>query len=113
MLHSDFYSQILIIKTKEQEELRTALRLHGDSFVWEEKERPIIAINTNIGPIDVAICAAKINKKHNILQLQGINHEHCFIENLDIGDVFAGHLAYVIDKIPAVGIINDVSLNKR
>lgn len=109
MTHSNFYSQIQAIKLVERQELYEAVRLHGGSYTWDKECRPIIAVNIDSGPIDVMICAVEIERESDTLKLHGIDNEWGEIVKFDISEVFAGHLAYVIDRIPAVKGTEDVS----
>lgn len=112
MTHSDFYAQVQAIKSRERQELYRAVRLHGGSYVWDKEERPVIAVNADTGPLDALICAVDIHEESGGIKLYGIDNEYGGIIDFDISEVFAGHLAYVIDRIPAVKGISDVSSDK-
>lgn len=76
MTHSDFYAQVQAIKLVERQELYRAIRLHGGSYIWDKEERPVIAVNADIGPLDVLICAVDIQEESGRMKLYGIDNEY-------------------------------------
>lgn len=118
MKHTDFYNQIEAIKRKEQRELIEALKAHGGSYSWYnediqefESEYPCVAVNLNginPNPMDVDIRSISINK-YDDLCFKGEDKEWGNEVRFFADDVFAGHIAYIIDMIPETDTVNDVT----
>lgn len=120
MKHSDFRSLINEIKQKEYNELYKAIEAHGGSYSWwneidecfiEEVEHPIIAVNVNSmfpNPIDVEIRRVFIER--GCLVIVGEDKEYGDLVHFLPGDVFAGHLSYVIDLIEQTETVDDVTI---
>lgn len=119
MKHTDFYARVQEIKRKEQQELCRALEAHGGSYSWwnteeecfkEDEEHPIIAVNVNgifPNPTDIEIRAVSVD--NGFLSFVGEDKENGDLVDFQAWDVFAGHLGYVIDLIPNVNGIDDVT----
>lgn len=115
MKHTDFYSLIREFKRREQQELKRALEAHGGSFSWYDtvKNRiidnpPVVPINSEDGPMDVAIRSAAII--NNRLCIYGENHADGEVVYFEPYDVFAGYMEYIIEKIPATKDVSDVTI---
>ena len=122
MKHTDFYNKVEEIKRQEQRELIEALKAHGGSYSWYnediqefESEYPCVAVNLNAinpNPTDVDIRSISINK-HDDLCFKGEDKEWGNEVRFCADDVFAGHIAYIIDLIPETDAVNDVTLKKE
>ena len=121
MKHTDFRSLVHDIKRKEQQELCRALEAHGGSYSWwntekegfVEDEHPIIAVNVNSmfpNPTDVEIRSVSVN--NGFLTFVGEDKESGELVDFQAGDVFAGHLGFIIDLIPDADEINDVTMQQ-
>jgi hypothetical protein len=111
MKHSDFGSLVEEVKEKEYQELYKAIEVHGGSCKWDEdEEHPIIAANPKScsSPIDIEVIEVSI--RDGMLVLFGYEKGECWYEmEFEANDVFAGHLSHIIDYIPAVEDVKDVS----
>lgn len=119
MKHTDFYALVRDIKRKEQQELCRALEAHGGSYSWwnaekecfkEDEEYPIIAVNVNgifPNPTDVEIRSVSVDR--GFLTFVGEDKENGDLVDFQAWDVFAGHLGYIIDLIPDVDGVDDVT----
>lgn len=118
MKHTDFRSLVHDIKRKEQQELCRALEAHGGSYSWwnaeeegfVEDEHPIIAVNVNSmfpNPTDIEIRSVSVDNGHLIFV--GEDKESGELVDFQAGDVFAGHLGYIIDLIPDSEWVDDVT----
>lgn len=117
MKHTDFYTLTKKIKKREFDELYAALQAHGGFYEWptdEEVERPIIAVNSEeFGdhPCDVEITCANISGYDIRLtgfEVDGYSEEIQFSCN----DVETGHLSYIIDYIPEINEIANVTIDQ-
>ena len=98
------YESVQEVKKREQEELRQALRLYGekveDGYEWHfEGECPIIAAYCWDEPCDVVILAARIYKEGYITLISDEKNDRGNKHEIDVDEVFAGHLEYVTDAI--------------
>lgn len=115
MKHTNFQAKVNEVKHLEFKELKKALEAHGGSYEWNLKDYdsyPTIAINVNKSypaPQDVRISKATI--VNGDIKLSGVDMEDDSPVNFDTNDVFAGHLSYITDEIPATNEISDVSLS--
>ena len=111
MKHTNFYELVENIKQQEYNELMTAVKAHGGSYKWDDDdERPIIAVNANScfpNPNDIEVCAISI--VDGILKIDGVDKSEGYPIEFQTKDVFAGHLSYIIDYLPAIGRMDDVS----
>lgn len=116
MNHTDFFTLTRAIKAQEYKELYAAIELHGSSYEWKQEngECPIIAVNIDSiqpSPADVIICTAAI--KNGRLQLRGVEKEYGNEVSFEPDDAFAGHLSSIIDHLPPVNGVNDVTPRNR
>lgn len=110
MKHTDFYSLIKKIKEQERQELINAVIAHGGSYKWEDEgEKPIIAANVKYweNPMDVYITHVCIIDGN--LRIYGEEKESGVPVEVDPCDVFAGHISCIIDMIPELESIKDIS----
>ena len=115
MNHTDFYARIRAIKEMEYRELYAAIELHGASYEWNSNdgECPVIAVNTGSvqpAPADVLICRVTIENGN--LRLYGVENEYGNEVNFQPDEAFAGHLSYIIDCLPPVNGVDDVTTVK-
>jgi len=117
MKHSDIYEMCRKVRRQEQAELKKALKAHGGSFSWLDKnvdrydvdyDVPVIAVNLDSGPMDVVVLGAWLNEYDSInLSVKG--SEYGDDVDINVNDVIPGHLCYLIDCMPATAAVNDVS----
>lgn len=113
MIHTYFYDIISSIKKQEYNELYRAVEAHGGSYKWDWKSDDIPTIAVNItkdcypNPTDVDILSVSI--VDGMLKLEGVEKEWRYEVDFEPTDVFAGHLSYIIDCIPAIDSISDVT----
>ena len=122
MKHTDFYCKVKEIKRQEQRELKEALKAHGGSYSWYnediqefEREYPCVAVNLNginPNPMDVDIRSISIDK-HDDLCFKGEDKEWGNEVRFSADDIFAGHIAYIIELIPETDAVNDVTSKKE
>ena len=98
------YESVQEVKKREQEELRQVLRLYGekvdDGYEWHfEGECPIIAAYCWDEPCDVVILAARVDKEGYITLIGDEKNDRGNEHEIDVDEVFAGHLEYVTDAI--------------
>lgn len=114
MKHSDYQAKVNELKALEYEELRRAIEAHGGSYEWDSKSGgsyPIIAINSNKSepePQDIEI--TKVAIVEGCLKISGVDNKYGEPVKFDAGDVFAGHLSFIIDYLPATDEVSDVSI---
>lgn len=123
MKHTDWYEQIQTIKRQEQQELIAALRAHGGSYSWYNEETkefadeyPCIAVNvdgTFPNPTDVNIRSVSIDQREHLLFVGEDKEDSWYLVDFEADDVFAGHLSYIIDLIPATDSVNDVTTREE
>ena len=92
------------VKHREQEELATALRLHGDmvddGYEWHfEEEKPIVAGYIFDDPRDIIIDAARVDADGNLLLLGRDKEELETQHEIVVSDIFGGHLEYITECI--------------
>ena len=92
-----------------------AIELHGASYEWNSNdgECPVIAVNTGsvqLAPADVLICRVTIENGN--LRLYGVENEYGNEVNFRPDEAFAGHLSYIIDCLPPVNGVDDVTTLK-
>lgn len=113
MKHSDYQAKVNELKALEHEELKRAIEAHGDSYEWDSENGgsyPIIAINSNKSepePQDIEI--TKVAIIDGRLKISGVDNKYGGPVKFDADDIFAGHLSFIIDYIPATDEVSDVS----
>lgn len=111
MKHTDFFARTRAIKAEEYKELYAAVRLYGDSYEWKsEEEHPIIAVNMDgilPSPADVEIY--KVSILNGRLRLYGVEKEYGNEVDFQPDEAFAGHLSSIIDYLPPVNGVDDVT----
>lgn len=98
------YDSVQELKHREQEELATALRLHGDmvddGYEWHfEEEKPIVAGYIFDDPRDIIIDAARVDADGNLLLLGRDKEELETQHEIVVSDIFGGHLEYITECI--------------
>jgi hypothetical protein len=115
MKHTDFYTLRERIKTLEIEELRQAVIAHGGTYEWDENtDRPIVAMNPDNcapGPMDVEI--TKVCIIGNELVIEAVDKSMGSLEDCTLDDIFDGQISYIIDLIPEINGIDDVTIQKE
>lgn len=114
MKHSDYQAKVNELKALEHEELKRAIEAHGGSYEWDSENGgsyPIIAINSNKSepePQDIEI--TKVSIVDGQLKISGVDNKYGEPIKFDTDDIFAGHLSFIIDYIPATNEVSDVSI---
>ena len=112
MKHTDFYSLVEKIKQQEYDELMAAVKAHGGCYKWDDdSEKPIIAVNVDSccpNPTDIEVCSVSTDGG---LKIDGVDKTEGYPVEFQAGDVFAGHLSYIIDYLPEINSVGDVSIN--
>lgn len=116
MKHTDFYDKLQAIQKREIAELKEAVKAHGGSFSWEDDdlEAPIVAINPdNISPkpMDVEVFLVSLN--NDKLRICGTDNENGYEIEFSPEEVFPGHLSNIIDYIPEINGISDVTAKQE
>ena len=98
------YESVQEIKHREQEELKEALRLHGDKvddgYEWHfEGECPIVAAYDYDEPCDVVIIAVRVNKDGKLTIIGDEKNDRGNEHEIEIEEIFAGHLEFVTSEI--------------
>ena len=115
MKHSNFYELVQKCKARELKELKAALKAWGGTFNFQEQEgygQPIIAVNMNgfdPEPCDVYVESLELDEQDHITihcSMKQWGHE----VDIDVDDIFAGELEYIIDCIPETDTVKDVSI---
>lgn len=111
MEHTDFYCLVKRIKQMEYKEVFEAIQAHGGFYEWDvnSDSYPIIAVNIDSicpNPMDVVITKAYV--KNNILCLEGEDKEYGNPVQFSCDEVFAGHLSYILDYLPATSTVDSV-----
>lgn len=104
MKKKSIYEMVQDVKHIEQEELINALKLHGDNVdngfeIHFEHDNPIIAVSGEDNPYDAVIMAVRVDKDDNITLLGDDKECRGYEHDIDVDDVFAGHLEFVTDVI--------------
>lgn len=122
MKHTDFYNKLEEIKRQEQRELIEALKAHGGSYSWCNEESgmledtyPCIAVNLNAtdpNPTDIVVRSVYLNHV-DYLCFEG--EDNCCGDIIEFcaDDIFAGHIAYIIELIQETDAVNDVTSKKE
>ena len=102
MKKKSIYDRVQEIKADERKMLADALRKHGGSYTFpsDSSWQPIIAANLDCGPMDVRIEKAWLDEG-GYIRFKAIDNEYGGDVDLDVYDVFAGHLEYVLDYMNA------------
>lgn len=120
MKHTNFYPQLIEIKKKEYQELYQAIKAHGGEYSWgtEDEEGdwwfnlvdyPIVAVNTTgYTPQPMDICIRSVRIENDRIELEGEDNEFRNRIEFSTDDVFAGHLSYITDLIPATEQVSEV-----
>lgn len=104
IMKKSIYEMCQEIKHLEQEELIQALKKYGDKVdngfeVLFEGERPIIAVSGEESPHDAIIIAVRVDSDGDITLL-GYDKTYCDdSHDIDVNDVFCGHLEFVTTYI--------------
>ena len=98
------YESVQEIKHREQEELKAALRLHGDKvddgYEWHfEGECPIVAAYDYDEPCDVVILSVRVDKDGYFTIIGDEKNDRGNEHEIDIDEIFAGHLDFIISEI--------------
>lgn len=113
MKHSDYEAKVNDLKALEYKELRRAIEAHGGSYQWDSENGgsyPIIAINQNKSepePQDVEI--TKVAIVEGCLKISGVDNKYGEPVVFEVDDIFAGHLSFIIDYIPATDEVSNVT----
>jgi len=116
MNHTDFFARTRAIKAQEYKELYAAIELYGGSYEWKQENGncPIIAVNIdNIQPSPADVIIYKAAIEDGRLQLRGVEKEYGNEVDFNPDDAFAGHLSSIIDHLPPVNGVNDVTPQNR
>lgn len=112
MKHTDFQKDFREIRNHLKLEITAAIKEHGGSYTWEEKDNaPIVAVNSNNAnpaPLDVCIISLKLDG--NFIVVDAIDNEYGNDIHVDIDDVFIEHLSFILDYIPVTFTVSDVSI---
>lgn len=120
MKHTNFYPQLTEIKKKEYQELYQAIKAHGGEYSWGTEDGegnwsfnlgdyPIFAINTTgYTPQPMDICIRSVRIENGRIKLEGEDNEFGNRIEFSTDDVFAGHLSYITDLIPATEQVSEV-----
>ena len=113
MKHSNYQTKINEIKALECEELKLAIEAHGGCYEWGGENignAPIIAIKSNKSepePQDIEV--TKVAILDGQLKISGVANKNREPVKFGVDDIFAGHLSFIIDYIPATDEVSDVS----
>lgn len=114
MKHSDYQAKVNEFKALECEELKLAIEAHGGCYEWDSENDgsyPIIAVNSNkIEPEPQDIEIIKVAIVDGQLKISGVDKVYGEPVKFDTDDIFAGHLSFIIDYIPATDEVSDVSI---
>lgn len=124
MKHTDFYSLHKALDNQAYQELRAAVRAHGNEYVFihidedgdydteEENAAPIVSASTKWmdGFEDFYITRVAIDD-NDYVTIYGYNKEG-YADEYEIDAVSHGHLEYIIDHIPETEEVKDVTILK-
>lgn len=115
MEHTDFYCLVRRIKQMEYKEVFDAIQAHGGSYEWDienDDNYPIIAVNiSSIYPNPMDMIITKVYIEDNVLYLNGVDKEWGNPIDFAYDEVFAGHLSYILDYLPATDSVRTVKSN--
>lgn len=112
MKHTDFSAQIRTIKAQEYKELFAAVETHGGFYEWElsnEKCLILVFYANCIYPNPREINIYKACIQDGVLKIYGKDREFGNDIQVRMEDVFAGHLSSIIDHIPPIVDVDDVT----
>ena len=94
------YDSVQEVKHREQEELAEKLRLRGekvdDGYEWHfEGECPIVAAYDYDEPCDVVILSVRVDKDGYFTIIGDEKNDRGNEHEIDIDEIFAGHLDYL------------------
>ena len=111
--YSNFQSMIDGIKKQEYLEVKLAVEAHDGYYCWDvttDDGCPIIAVNVNgFAPNPMDVCISKVAIVNDELVIEGVDKEYGNPVNFKPEDVFAGHLSFIIDYLPATESVTNVS----
>jgi len=98
------YDSVQEIKHREQEELKEALRLHGDKvddgYEWHfEGECPIVAAYDYDEPCDVVILSVRVDKDGDLIIIGDEKNDRGNTHEIYEEDIVAGHIDFIISEI--------------
>ena len=98
------YESVQEIKHREQDELKTALRLHGDKvddgYEWHfEGECPIVAAYDYDEPCDVVILSVRVNQDGDLTIIGDEKNDRGNEHEIEADDIFAGHMDFITSEI--------------
>ena len=98
------YESVQEIKHREQDELKTALRLHGDKvddgFEWHfEGECPIVAAYDYDEPCDVVILSVRVDKDGDLTIIGDEKNDRGNTHEIYEDDIVAGHIDFITSEI--------------
>lgn len=98
------YDSVQEVKHREQEELVTALQLHGEKadegYEWHfEGDCPIVAAYDYDEPCDVVILAVRMDKDGDITFIGDEKNDRGNEHEIKADDIFAGHIDFIISEI--------------
>lgn len=106
-----------------KKELKAALVAHGGEFSWyseedegkDEDEKytdnvPIVMLNHKYaGPVNVKIRRAYIDSYGHIV-ISAVTNEYDNDIDIELDDIVAHHIQYIIESIPVTDAVSDVSI---
>lgn len=102
------------VKALEFTELRRAIEAHGGSYEWDEENsggRPVIAINPdNSEPSPQDIEVTKVAIVDGNIEISGVDKKYGESVDFQLDDIFAGHISFITEYIPATDEVSDVSI---
>ena len=112
-----------IFRDHMKKELKAALVAHGGEFSWYSEEdegededekyadnTPIVMCNHKyVGPVNVKIRKAYINS-HGHVRVIAVTDDYYNGIDIDLSDIVAHHIQYIIEAIPATDAVSDVSI---
>ena len=98
------YESVQEIKHREQDELKTALRLHGDKvddgYEWHfEGECPIVAAYDYDEPCDVVILSVRVDKDGDLTIIGDEKNDRGNTHEIYEDAIVAGHLDFITSEI--------------
>ena len=98
------YDSVQEIKKREQEELANTLRLYGkkigDSYEWHfDGECPIVPAYDHFEPCDMVILSVRMDKDGSITFIGDEKNDRCNEHEIDVDDIFAGHINFITSEI--------------
>lgn len=102
------------VKALEFTELRRAIEAHGGFYEWNKKNsgsRPLIAINPdNSKPSPQDIEVTKVAIVDGNIEISGVDNKYGEPIDFQLDDIFAGHISFITEYIPATDKVLDVSI---